>query len=182
MHFTFKANPLTGREKKLRKTLYLHMCISLLTISNSLCLLLPHSFYSSRAKNVTLSRIAKLRAWHACAYARIRESRRTYGRACVRACLLACVRAYVCVCVSVSGGGTKKKSVYYNIRWSCRLYILLVLLSLTVSHRNDILLPRSLLLVLLVMSLSLPLLPLSYCVRRGMNFIIGARATLRRHS
>lgn len=30
------------------------------------------------------------------------------------------------------------------------------------------------------MSLSLPLLPLSYCVRRGMNFIISARATLRR--
>jgi len=179
MHFTFKANPLTGREKKLRKTLYLHMCISLLTISNSLCLLLPHSFYSSRAKNVTLSRIAKLRAWHACAYARIRESRRTYGRACVRACLRACVRMYVYAWACP--GRTKKKSVYYNIRWSCRLYILLVLLSLTVSHRNDILLPGSLLLVL-VMSLSLPLLPLSYCVRRGMNFIIGARATLRRHS
>jgi len=166
-----------SREKTQKNTLFTYVYLSFNYQQLPLFVTPPFVLFFAREERDTVANreAACLARVRVCANSR--ES--PYVRSCVRACLRACVRMYVYAWACP--GRTKKKSVYYNIRWSCRLYILLVLLSLTVSHRNDILLPGSLLLVL-VMSLSLPLLPLSYCVRRGMNFIIGARATLRRHS
>lgn len=60
----------------------------------------------------------------------------------------------------------------YSIRCSCRLYVLLVFPVL--SRRNDTLLLTRLLQLLRLKLLPLLLLPLSYCVRQGMNFILGA--------